>query len=104
MVTYAPHLLSVRRMTETRDEYNRVSGVAEEWVVLGGCRCDDNDTTQMTDDTGKAFVPRYHIVSARYGVKAGDYVRCTLNGEVRGEGEVRKVSRTNYLDYMSIYV
>jgi hypothetical protein len=104
MVMYAPHILSVKRTAEIRDEYNRVSGVTEEWVELGGCRCDDNDTAQVTDDTGKAFIPRYHVVSERYDVKAGDYIRCTQNGAVRGEGEVRKVSKTNYLDYMSIYV
>lgn len=104
MVMYAPHTLFVRRESVTKDEYNRTQSLEERWERIGGCRCDDSDTSNLVDDAGNAFVPRFHIVSERYGIVAGDIIR-VMNGEsVRGEGQVRKIVKTNYLNYMSIYV
>ena len=101
---YGPHMLEVRRTVETRDEYNRTVGITETWESLGPCRCDDNTTLELKDVNGKAYVPKYHIVAERLDVKAGDYVRAVIGDEVRGEGEVKRVIKTNYLNYMSIYV
>ena len=104
MVVYAPHTLQIRRATEERDSLNRVVGLVASWETIGVCRCDDNTTTELKDDNGHAFVPKYHIVAERLDVKAGDYVRALSGDEVRGEGEVVRVIKTNYLDYMSLYV
>ena len=101
---YAPHTLLVKRKTQVRDEYNRTLSVDYEWVKVGACRCDDSDTSNLVDDAGNAFIPKYHIVSERNDIKAGDYIK-VLNGDsLRGEGEVRRVMKTNFLNYMSIYV
>ena len=101
---YGPHTLEVKRKVETRDEFNRTVVVDECWMPLGSCRCDDSTTREIVDSNGKAFIPKYHIVADRLPVNTGDYVRALLGDEVRGEGEVKRVIRTNFLDYMSIYV
>lgn len=101
---YAPHTLEVRRTFEDKDEYNRTIGVSDMWELVGPCRCDDNTTQQILDVNGKAFIPKYHIVSERNDIKAGDYVRAMDGDRVRGEGEVKRVIQTNYLNYASIYV
>lgn len=104
MVAYAPHTLYVKRTSREKDEYNRTIGVSEEWILVGPCRCDDNSTAQIADDTGKAFIPSYHIVTNRCDIKAGDTIQALDGEEVRGQGLVRRVIKTNYLDYMSVYV
>lgn len=101
---YCPHVLEVRKEVVGKDAYNRTVSVATVWETVGPCRCDDNTTSFVDNETGKAYVPSYHIVSDRHDIKAGDYVRAMDGDVVRGEGEVRKVVRTNYLDYISIYV
>lgn len=101
---YAPHILQLRGERVVRNEYNQTVAVETVWNTIGPCRCDDNATDSVIDDNGRAFIPRYHMVAARYNIKAGDYVRAMVGDEVRGEGEVRRVIKTNYLDYMSIYV
>ncbi len=102
---YAPHRLFVRKLTETRDERNRTVSVEENWTEVSPCRCDDNTTLRIKDDTGNEYVPYYHIVAPRSRlVSAGDWVRVCDGACIRGEGKVVKVMRTNYLDYMSIYV
>lgn len=104
MVVYAPHTLFVREERVVRDEHNQTLFKEKVWRKLGSCRCDDNTTEKIVDEAGQAYVPKYHIVSSRLDVKAGDYVRAQVGDVVRGEGEVKRVIKTNYLDYMSIYV
>lgn len=104
MVVYSPHTLYVRRSSKVKDEFNRTISVSEEWIEVGKCRCDDNSTAQIADDTGQAFIPSYHIVTSRCDIKAGDTIKALDGDKVRGEGTVRRVIRTNYLDYMSVYV
>ena len=101
---YAPHILQVRRKEIIRDKLNRTVGEELVWVDVGPCRCDDNTTARITDVNGKAFVPAYHIVVSRCDLKAGDYVRAMSGDTVRGEGEIKRIINTNYLDYGSIYV
>lgn len=103
-MVYGPHILEKRVVVVTRDSYNRTAGESVSWEKVGACRCDDNSTYEVKDQNGQTYVPRYHIVSDRHDIKAGDYVRAMDGNTVRGEGEVRKVIKTNYLDYMSIYV
>ena len=104
MVVYAPHILFVKRKEVIRDEYNRTQEVEANWVELGPCRCDDNATTSLRDDAGNVYVPKYKIVASRYDVKAGDVIKVLSGGELRGEGNVAQVIKTNYLDYLTIYV
>ena len=102
---YAPHTLLVQKVTESRDEYNRVSSVSEEWKMVGPCRCDDNSTSIVSSINSKEYVPRYHIVSPRTTmVNSGDRIR-VLNpdGSVRGEGKADNVRVLNYLDYTDFY-
>ena len=101
---YAPHILYVRRLTETRDEFNRAS-VSEDWENVGVCRCDDNSDVVVSVENTKEYVPKYHIVTPRTTqVKNGDFVRVfTADGNVRGEGKADRVRVLNYLDYTDFY-
>lgn len=104
MVIYAPHTLFVKRKEVIRDEFNRTQEVEANWVELGPCRCDDNTTASLKDATGNVYVPKYKVVASRCNVKAGDVIKVLSSGEVRGEGKVAQVIKTNYLDYLTIYV
>lgn len=101
---YSPHTLYVRRLTETRDEFNRASAT-EEWEYVGVCRCDDNSDTVVSVENSKEYVPRYHVVTPRTTlVKNGDYVKMfDADGSVRGEGTADRVRVLNYLDYADFY-
>lgn len=105
---YKPHTLQIRQITGLeRDDYGRpVSGTgSESWYDVCQCRCDDNTTNKLTSDNVEAYVPQYHIVCEEVtGVKAGDYVRCMDGGNVRCEGEVYMVKRTNYLGYSEVWI
>lgn len=101
---YAPHILQKKVTEETRDSLNRVVSVSEQWVEVCPCRCDDNSTAKVKDDAGNDYVYSYHIVCSRADIKAGDEVRVMSGESIRGEGTVVRVIRTNYLDYMSVYV
>jgi len=102
---YAPHILFVQKKTETRDEYNRVVSVADEWREVGLCRCDDNTARIISTENSKEYVPRYHIVTARTNmISNGDKVRVlTKDGLLRGEGKVDGLRVLNYLDYADFY-
>lgn len=102
---YAPHILFVKRKEETRDEFNRVSSVAEVWKEVGVCRCDDNSTSIVSTVNSKEYVPRYHIVAPRTTmVRDGEQVRVyTPDGTLRGEGKADNVKVLNYLNYTDFY-
>lgn len=102
---YSPHILFVQRKSETRDAFNRVSGVSETWERVGLCRCDDNADTIISVENSKEYVPQYHIVTSRTDkVHNGDKVRvCTPDGVFRGEGKADRVRVLNYLDYTDFY-
>jgi len=104
-VIYSPHTLYVQRKTETRDAYNRVSGVKEEWVLVGPCRCDDNADRIVSTENSLEYVPKYHIVCPRTTmVRNGDRVRVlNADGSLRGEGKADRVRVLNYLDYADFY-
>ena len=102
---YAPHILYVRRLTETRDAYNRAS-VSEEWEDVGVCRCDDNSDVIVSVENSREYIPKYHVVTPRTTkVRNGDGV-CIYDtdGNVRGEGKADRVRVLNYLDYTDFYV
>lgn len=104
-MNYAPHTLYVQTKTETRDEYNRVTKVEEEWVEVGPCRCDDNSDRIVSTENSLEYVPKYHIVCGRTNlVHNGDRVRAlNADGTVRGEGKADRVRVLNYLDYADFY-
>ena len=102
---YAPHFLQVKKTRETRDSLNRTVSVSGNWEDVGPCRCDDNTTQVVDNETGKAFIPKYHIVSDKtYMVDAGDMVRClNADGSVRGTGKVKNPRILNCLNYFDCY-
>jgi hypothetical protein len=104
-VNYAPHTLFVQRKTETRDEYNRVESVSEEWERVGVCRCDDNTDRIVSTENSLEYVPKYHIVTNRTTmIHNGDRVRVIdANGLSRGEGKADRVRVLNYLNYTDFY-
>lgn len=105
MPNYEPHILFVKRKTETRDAYNRVSSVTAEWERVGLCRCDDNSDRIVSTDNTKEYVPRYHIVTARTTmISNGDSVMVlNRDGTLRAEGKADAVRVLNYLDYTDLY-
>lgn len=100
---YSPHTLYVRRLTETRDAFNRAS-VEEDWEEVGPCRCDDNGDRIVSVENSKEYVPKYHIVTPRTTmISNGDFVRVYAGDELRGEGKADRVRVLNYLDYTDFY-
>ena len=104
-MNYSPHILYVQRKYETRDEYNRVLKVSEDWVEVGPCRCDDNTDRIISTENSLEYVPKYHIVCPRTNlVRNGDMVRAyNPDGSLRGEGKADRVRVLNYLDYADFY-
>ena len=102
---YAPHFLQVKKFSQTRDSLNRTVSVYGEWEDVGPCRCDDNSTQIVDHDTGRAFIPRYHVVADNTKmISSGDRIRClNKDGSVRGEGEVKNPRSLNYLNYFDCY-
>lgn len=105
---YAPHILQVKVITPPdKDEYNQsIPGTGgESWQDVCRCRCDDNTTKEFTSDNGHAYRPDFHVVCERNtGICAGDFVRCTDGGKVRGQGKVYMVKNTNYLGYSELWM
>lgn len=105
---YTPHILQLKVISAPdRDSYNRpIPGTgSESWQDVCRCRCDDNTTTEFKSDNGQVYRPDFHVVcECNIALKAGDYVRCMDDDEVRGEGEVYKVKNTNYLGYSELWM
>lgn len=104
---YAPHILQKRIPAEyTRDEFGRtIIAAGEEWVTVCSCRCDDNTTQHFTTSTGEVFRPDYHVVmDGKVDIKAGDFIRVMDGDNVRGQGEVSMVKRTNFFNYSELWM
>ncbi len=105
---FAPHILQSKTVTPpNRDEFGRViaSDSSEKWITVCACRCDDNTTKEFKSENGEVFRPQYHVVCAGiHDIKAGEYVRCIVGDEVRGEGEVYVPHKLNYLPYTEVYL
>lgn len=103
---YAPHTLQKKSTECEKDSYGRIITSTEAWIDICACRCDDNTITEIRDNNGQVYRPKYHIVADGYAdVKAGDHVRCLLpNGTIRGEGKVYNVKHLNVLKYTDIWV
>lgn len=105
---FAPHILQRKTVTPpNRDEFGRVIAPdsSEEWITVCACRCDDNTTKEFKSENGEVFRPQYHVVCAgNQDIKAGEYVRCIVGDEVRGEGEVSVFKKTNYYKYTELWM
>lgn len=101
---YTPHTLEVKRLTGGGvDEWGNPIPSVETWVKLGECRCDDNTTKEFTSENGSVYRPNFHVVCEAL-VKAGEEVRCMNGTEVRGQGKVFMVKRSNYFDYVELWL
>lgn len=106
---YAPHTLYVKaRRALLPDSLGRLvaAPAAEEWVLVGPCRCDDSGLREVVSANGEVFRPSYRVVLDRGGdVRAGDTLRVVnADGSTRGEGVARDVTFTNYLGYMTVLI
>lgn len=102
---YAPHILQKEVFTDYTDEHGNPIFGEEGWEDVCRCRCDDNSTKEFKNENGEVYRPMYHVVcEGNVDVKGGDNVRCLYNGEVRGEGKVYMVKRTNYYSYTEIWI
>lgn len=101
---FAPHKLYVAvAPKDLVDENGDPVTQSEEWVELGDCRCDDNDTMKKVSVNGEWFDYRYHVVYEGVKILAGTKVRIERNGE-RIEGVVRKPAKCNYFNYSQIWI
>ena len=102
---YTPHLLYKRDARQYRDEFNRIKENYGRWILVGECRCDDNDGKVVRKANGDWYVYQYHIVCEAKDVALGDYLKVTDKfGNVRGEGKVINRRICNYLNYVNVYV
>lgn len=102
---YKPHTIRYRRPQLSRDEYGRPISSEGEWLDGGVCRCDDNSTQDLMSDNGAVYRSTYKIViEGKTKIQAGDEVIVNDGDEVRGQGKVNNVIRTNKLNYSVIWV
>ncbi len=106
---FAPHILEKKVYIEPDrdDKGNTIPGTGgDAWETIGPCRCDDNGAGRQIGVAGNMVVYDYHIVIAgNIKLSVGDYVRALeQDGSVRGEGEVIKPGKCNYLNYSEVWV
>ena len=92
MLDEAPHILTVREVTEELNEYGDVSSEVERWDVVTECFCHDNSQMQQVTVNGKLWTYSYHVVYEGSKIPLGKMVRCVSGcgcHEV-GRGIVRK--------------
>lgn len=101
---YAPHILQKKLINTSNDEFGRPIFGEEEWIDVCFCRCDDNITQEFKSENGEVYRPKYHVICEKCDIKAGEFVRCMNNEDVRGDGEVYMVKNTNFFDYTEIWM
>ena len=106
---YEPHILQVWCDEQTEhDDFGRIVKTAEgQWKDVIGCRCDDNHSKLLKTPTGETYHSSYKIACDRTeSLKLGDKVRCLNRGDMttRGSGIIGDLERTNYLNYMAIWL
>lgn len=104
---FGPHSLYKKvKGVGVKDEFGRIiPNEYPQWQFVCNCRCDDNTTTKYTKDNGEVFVPKYQVVAPLTShIKEGDYIRCMVGDEVRGEGEVDSVRRGNFFQKMVLWI
>lgn len=104
---FAPHILQQKETLSPKyDKYGRVIATTEhKWVNICSCRCDDNTTREFTSVNGSVFRPNFHIVcNGENKLKAGDIIRCLQGENVICQGEVLKVTSTNWFNYTEVWI
>lgn len=114
-MNYAPHILQIYHPAEfiTDDEGVMTPGLSW-WETVGECRCDDNGGLKQIGVNGQAYTYNYHIVYEGAKLSIGTKVRAveadalTMNEIpkefIRGEGEVIKPGKCNYLNYSEVWL
>lgn len=104
-MNYSPHTL-IKEVpgTTTRDEDGNPVTLPSSDVVMGGCRCEDFDLKYLKGVSGEGITYLYRVISDINSLEEGDRVRAMDGDKVRGEGVVKKVKRTNYLNYQEIWL
>lgn len=101
------HILQVEVMPNiSTDELGRpISSPDKVWIDVCKCRCDDNSTEYFQSDNGSVYRPNYHILcEGHVDIQAGAHIRCLNDdGSVRGEGQVYKPKRFNFLPYTELW-
>lgn len=104
---YAPHTLYKKQKSVLKfDKYGKPTPPkGDEWVEIGACRCDDDNTQELRSDNGQVYWSSFHVVYDRSdAVQEGDEIRCIgKDGNVRGQGIVGRVKNTNYLEYSELW-
>lgn len=104
-MNYSPHtLIKVIPGSTGRDEDGNPITLPSSEVDLGGCRCDDFDLKYLKGTSGDGISYSYRIISDINSVKEGDKVKAMNGDSVRGEGVVKRVKRTNYLNYQELWL
>lgn len=104
---FAPHTLQRETaQTPKTDKFGRViASDATDWEIVCRCRCDDDSTTELISPNGSVYRATYHVVcEGNVSLNAGDKVRCMTGNNVRGEGVIGKIKKTNYLSYTEIWL
>lgn len=101
---YAPHKLYKVEEKVFRNEYGNPVRVEKSEVFVCNCRCDNNTTTEIKTDNGRAFVPKYHIVCPLCRVKEGDRIMVKRGNDIICTGEAVRTPSTNYYSYTEIWV
>ena len=113
---YAPHHMSIymnssaQRDLETgRAPYAPLFKESTRYIP---CRCDDNTTKEFRSPNGETYRPLYHIVfeltqelREKPGfLKPGNEVEVYDGAYTRAKGRIYMVKRTNYFNYVEIWI
>lgn len=102
---YSPHTLFIRTTVKgAKDDDGYTLPDTETWTEVCPCRCDDNGVMKQVSVNGKMYDYSYHVVYEGEKIPAGTYVKIMDGEEVRGEGEVLKSAKCNYLSYAGIWL
>lgn len=99
---FAPHTLEL--WTEGKIIINNLGDEEQEeggWVVIGKCRCVDNDTHRHISVNGKDYTYSYNIIFEGERIDAGSRIRVKERGV---KGEVVKASKCNYFNYSQVWL
>lgn len=99
---YAPHSLYLKTFRVEHDENGFSKRDSQPTLTyVCKCRCDDDNTTEVTDERGHVFRAAFHIVADKCNLKRGDVVVVKERG---CEGQIRVLKTTNYYNYTEIWI
>lgn len=98
----SPHTLELFEEGKlVEDEFGREVEQDGKWVVIGECRCVDNNTQKHISVNGKDYTYSYNIIHEGNKIEAGSLIRVK---ERDVEGEVVASSKNNYFDYSQVWI